>query len=118
MSQTPMAVRAGSSRGVDPVGEDPGCGLVGHEELGGSVAGGEKVLEQIAGVVEVLSEVAEDIPEGIDWIIRVDGHTDPAPIIAALREVGYDGYLSAEIFPQPDADAAARQTIASIRQHA
>lgn len=44
------------------------------------------------------------------------GHTNPAPIAAALREIGYTGYLSAEIFPLPDADTAARQTIASFRR--
>lgn len=43
------------------------------------------------------------------------GHTDPAPIIAALREIGYTGYLSAEIFPLPDADTAAARTIASFK---
>jgi sugar phosphate isomerase/epimerase len=43
------------------------------------------------------------------------GHTDPALVIRALKEVGYEGYLSAEIFPLPDARAAALQTIASIR---
>jgi sugar phosphate isomerase/epimerase len=42
------------------------------------------------------------------------GHTDPGPIIAALREIGYHGFLSAEIFPLPDALGAARQTIQSI----
>lgn len=31
---------------------------------------------QIAGVVATLKEVAGDIPATIDWIIRVDGHTD------------------------------------------
>ena len=43
------------------------------------------------------------------------GHTDPAPIAAALRRIGYAGYLSAEVFPLPDADTAARMTIDSIR---
>ena len=43
------------------------------------------------------------------------GHTDPAPIVAALKETGYKGHLSAEIFPLPDAKAAASQTIKSIR---
>lgn len=43
------------------------------------------------------------------------GHTDVAPIVAALRGIGYSGYLSAEIFPLPDASAAARQTIAAFR---
>ena len=43
------------------------------------------------------------------------GHTDPKPIIAALREIGYTGHLSAEILPLPDDKSAATQTIQSIR---
>jgi sugar phosphate isomerase/epimerase len=43
------------------------------------------------------------------------GHTDPAPILAALRDISYSGYLSAEIFPLPDPDTAAKQTLLSIR---
>lgn len=43
------------------------------------------------------------------------GHTDAAPIFAALREISYSGYLSAEIFPLPDSDSAATQTLLSIR---
>jgi sugar phosphate isomerase/epimerase len=43
------------------------------------------------------------------------GHTDPVRVIAALREIQYSGYLSAEIFPLPDPETAARQTISSIR---
>lgn len=42
------------------------------------------------------------------------GHTDPAPIMAALRQISYSGYVSAEIFPLPDADTAARQTLQSL----
>ena len=44
------------------------------------------------------------------------GHTDFGPVVAALREIGYDGYASAECFPQPDPDAAARQTIEAYRK--
>ena len=44
------------------------------------------------------------------------GHTDVAPIVAALREIGYAGYLSAEILPLPDSATAARQTIESFRR--
>lgn len=43
------------------------------------------------------------------------GHTDPAPIVAALKQAGYTGRLSAEILPLPDPVAAASQTIRSIR---
>jgi sugar phosphate isomerase/epimerase len=44
------------------------------------------------------------------------GHTDFPPIVAALREVGYPGYLSAEVFARPNADTAAAQTIATFRR--
>jgi sugar phosphate isomerase/epimerase len=44
------------------------------------------------------------------------GHTDFGPVVAALREIGYTGYASAECFPIPDSDAAARQTIESYRK--
>ena len=43
------------------------------------------------------------------------GHTDFAPIAAALKDIGYAGYLSAEIFPLPDGAGAAQQTIKSFR---
>lgn len=45
------------------------------------------------------------------------GHTTMGPIIDALREIGYEGYLSAEIFPLPDSETAARQTIESFRRY-
>lgn len=43
------------------------------------------------------------------------GHTDFRGIIAALRSVGYTGFLSAEAFPYPDPEAAASQTIRAFR---
>ena len=43
------------------------------------------------------------------------GHTDARPIVEALRGIQYAGYLSAEILPLPDSEAAAAQTIASFR---
>jgi sugar phosphate isomerase/epimerase len=45
------------------------------------------------------------------------GQTNMAPIVAALRAIGYQGYLSAEIFALPDSLAAAQQTIAAFRRH-
>jgi sugar phosphate isomerase/epimerase len=44
------------------------------------------------------------------------GHTQVASIAQTLREIGWSGYLSAEILPLPDSVTAARQTIASIRK--
>ncbi|MBV7410420.1 peptidoglycan -binding protein [Maritimibacter sp. DP1N21-5] len=40
----------------------------------------EEGQQQIAGVANILLDVAGDIPEGIDWILRVDGHTDSQPV--------------------------------------
>ena len=35
---------------------------------------------EVAKVASILRAVADDIPDGIDWIIRVDGHTDNVPL--------------------------------------
>ena len=43
------------------------------------------------------------------------GHTDFKPVFAALKEIGYGGYVSAEAFPYPNPEAAAEQTIRAIR---
>ena len=43
------------------------------------------------------------------------GHTDFRPIIWALRDVRYSGYLSAEILPWPNSEAAAAQTIETFK---
>jgi sugar phosphate isomerase/epimerase len=45
------------------------------------------------------------------------GHTDFGPIVAALKEIDYDGYVSAEAFPLPDSQTAAAATIRSFRQY-
>jgi sugar phosphate isomerase/epimerase len=44
------------------------------------------------------------------------GHTDIDPVISAIRQIGYTGYLAAEVFPLPTAEDAARQSIAAIRR--
>lgn len=43
------------------------------------------------------------------------GHTDLAAVGAALREVGYGGWLSAEAFPDPTPEEAAALTLAAGR---
>ncbi|MGC3972456.1 MAG: TIM barrel protein [Pirellulales bacterium] len=45
-----------------------------------------------------------------------NGHIDFAPIAAALKETGYDRYVSVEALPWPDSDAAAQQTIEAFRK--
>ena len=45
------------------------------------------------------------------------GHTDPGSVVAALRAIQYEGWLSAEVFPLPTASEAAARTMASLRRH-
>ncbi|ARE39557.1 Flagellar motor rotation protein MotB [Rhodovulum sp. P5] len=47
----------------------------------GSATLSEDGKEQIAKVVSILRDVADQIPAEIDWILRVDGHTDNAPLV-------------------------------------
>ncbi len=35
---------------------------------------------EIAKIARILRDVAGEIPPGINWIIRVDGHTDKVPV--------------------------------------
>jgi len=44
------------------------------------------------------------------------GHLDFASILGALRATGYEGFVSGEFMPLPDADTAARLGIAHLRQ--
>ena len=43
------------------------------------------------------------------------GHVDFAEVVATLGEIGYDGWLSGEFMPRPDADTAAQRAIAYMR---
>lgn len=43
------------------------------------------------------------------------GHLDYGPIVAALRDIQFAGFASAEAFPWPDSDAAAQTTIQTFR---
>lgn len=45
------------------------------------------------------------------------GHLDYQPIATALREIGYNGYLSAEAMAIPDSLAAAKQTIETFKRY-
>lgn len=74
------------------------------------------------------SNLADALRAGGHWVGHVHyvdsnrqaagfGHMDYGPIVAALRDIDYQGYLSAEAFPLPDSLTAARQTIEAIRSH-
>lgn len=99
------------------------------EFLRGLQTRGVKVLADLFHMNIEEADLPAAIRAGRGWIGHVHfadsnrqaigmGHTRIEPIVAALREIGYEGYLSAEIFPLPDAASAARQTIGSFRQFA
>jgi sugar phosphate isomerase/epimerase len=44
------------------------------------------------------------------------GHLDFDGVFSTLEGMGYQGYVSAELFPLPDPDTAARETIAFVRR--
>lgn len=44
---------------------------------------GEEGQRQIARLATTLAEIASRIPDNIDWILQVDGHTDRRPIATA-----------------------------------
>jgi sugar phosphate isomerase/epimerase len=44
------------------------------------------------------------------------GHMNYAPIVAAVREIGFDGYFAAEALPYPNPDEAAKQTVTKFRE--
>jgi sugar phosphate isomerase/epimerase len=44
------------------------------------------------------------------------GHLDYRPIAEALTQIGYGGYLSAEVFPLPTSQEAAAETMRAIKQ--
>lgn len=45
------------------------------------------------------------------------GHLEVQPIADTLKEIGYSGYVSAEVFAKPDSIGAAKQTIASFNRY-
>ena len=49
----------------------------------GSADLGEAGKAQLAQLASTLKEITAEIPDDIDWILRVDGHTDRRPIFTA-----------------------------------
>lgn len=45
------------------------------------------------------------------------GHTIMEPIAEAIKKINYEGFISAEAFPEPNTDAAALQTIESFKKY-
>lgn len=70
------------------LGENPNIQIVGdrfvlQSELlfeSGSAELGEKGKSQVKKLSQTLNKVAANIPSDIEWIVRIDGHTDRRPI--------------------------------------
>ena len=77
----------------DLLGQQEGVRIVGDRFVFSSevlFAPGEARLSpagagEIAKVADILRNVTDDIPEGIDWVLQVDGHTDNVPLIAGAQ---------------------------------
>ena len=73
------------------LGENPNIQIVGdrfvlQSELlfeSASAELGDKGKKQVQILSQTLNQVAESIPEDIEWIVRIDGHTDRRPISTA-----------------------------------
>lgn len=69
---------------------------------------GETGKKQLAPLIKTLKEITHTIPKNINWILRVDGHTDNLPIhtkfpsnweLSAARAISVVKYLIAEGIP-------------------
>jgi sugar phosphate isomerase/epimerase len=78
--------------------------------------------------IEDLPSIYDSLREAKDYAWHVhfsdnnrkwpgNAHMDFPGIIKTLDEIGYEGFVSAEIFPGPDPDATARSTVAYLRQY-
>lgn len=76
----------------------------------GSASLGDGGRQELNKLAEVLLDVASAIPDDIEWILRIDGHTDRVPIntaefpsnweLSTARAVSVVRYLASEGVPQ------------------
>ena len=66
-----------------------------------------------------ITPMFHDFPAPVPMIGLIAHSEKPAAasVVAALKDIGFAGYLSGEILPLPDSEAAAAQTIKAIRTH-
>ncbi|RAU20411.1 flagellar motor protein MotB [Paramagnetospirillum kuznetsovii] len=73
------------------LGERPGIRIEGdrfvfQSELlfdSGSAELGLDGIEQVRNIAATLKDIAKTMPKGVNWVLRVDGHTDKRPITSA-----------------------------------
>ena len=61
----------------------------------GAATLGAQGLIEIQRVADILLDIAADLPGDIDWVLRIDGHTDKQPI-GANSAFGSNWRLSTE----------------------
>lgn len=106
------------------LGDNPAVRIVGDRFLfqsellfdSGSATLGEQGRRELAKLAGTLREVAARIPAEIDWILRVDGHTDRVPIhtpqfasnweLSTARAVSVVRFLASRQIPQRRLTAA------------
>ena len=99
------------------LGNQPGIRIVGDRFVfqsevlftSGSADLGEAGKKQLAQLAGTLRELTERIPNDIDWILRIDGHTDSVPIfnlkfpsnweLSSARAISVVKYLSEQKIP-------------------
>jgi chemotaxis protein MotB len=105
----------------DLLGNQPGVQVVGDRFVfasevlfpPGSATLSDAGQGEVAKVAQILSAVADDIPQGIDWVIRVDGHTDNVPLsgqgefadnweLSQARALSVVRYMSGSLGIPPD----------------
>ncbi|MBT5109455.1 MAG: peptidoglycan -binding protein [Rhodospirillaceae bacterium] len=76
---------------------------------------------QLAQLASTLQEIAKDIPEKLNWILRVDGHTDRVPIhnlkFASNWELSTGRAISVVKFLQEQSIPANRLAAAGFGEH-
>ena len=76
----------------EALGDNPDIRIVGDRFVfqsevlfgSGSAALGQEGRPQLLQVSDTLKAISEQIPDDIDWVLRVDGHTDKRPIDTIL----------------------------------
>ena len=104
---------------IDDVGRD-GLGI--NLDVGHAAVSGEDLRESIERSADHITGIhLEDIPGGVGGkhyhLIPGDGDLDFAEIFGALADVGYDGFVTLELYTYPDSpDVAAERSMAALER--
>jgi sugar phosphate isomerase/epimerase len=105
---------------IDDVGRD-GLGI--NLDLGHAAVSGEDLRESIVRSADHITGIhLEDIPGGVGGkhyhLIPGDGDIDFQAVFGALADVGYDGFVTLELYTYPDSpDVAAERSMAALERY-